>query len=84
MVDILEGAYSAPGRSRQRGSQRKAAEPRLADYADQYADLSPQALAKKIDQLEKQMFQHSRDLEFEEAARIRDEIKAMKSAAFVR
>ena len=83
VTDILEGAYSAPGKSRQRGGQRKVAEPKLADYADQHADLSPQALAQKIKALEEQMYRHSRDLEFEDAANVRDQILSLKEAAFI-
>lgn len=43
-----------------------------------YADLSPQALEKKIKQLEESMYQHAQNLEFEEAARVRDEIHALR------
>ncbi|MGB7214176.1 MAG: UvrB/UvrC motif-containing protein [Gammaproteobacteria bacterium] len=32
----------------------------------------------KIQQLEKQMYRHARDLEFEEAARLRDEIQELR------
>ena len=43
-----------------------------------YAGMSPEMLLKKIVKLEKQMYQHARDLEFEEAAKVRDEIDAMR------
>ena len=33
---------------------------------------------KKIKKLEEKMYQHARDLEFEEAARIRDEIQQIQ------
>ena len=36
--------------------------------------MSPEQLMKKAARLEKQMLRHARDLEFEEAARLRDEI----------
>ena len=37
---------------------------------------------KKIKRLESDMHRHARNLEFEEAARIRDEIKALHDQAF--
>ena len=36
---------------------------------------------KKAQKLEKQMLKHARDLEFEEAARLRDQIHEMREAA---
>jgi excinuclease ABC subunit B len=36
---------------------------------------------QKIQQLEKAMYRHARDLEFEEAARLRDEIQALRQAS---
>ena len=35
-----------------------------------------------MQQLEKQMFKHARDLEFEEAARLRDEIETLRKMEF--
>ena len=35
-------------------------------------------MMKKIKVLEKKMYQHARDLEFEEAANLRDEIESMQ------
>ncbi len=46
----------------------------------EYAGMSPEHFAREIAALEKQMRQHARDLEFEEAARIRDRIRAVKAA----
>ncbi|MBN8279440.1 MAG: excinuclease ABC subunit UvrB [Gammaproteobacteria bacterium] len=65
--DIMEGGR-APAR---RG--RKAAEPR-----QEYRDLSPAELARRIDRLEKDMYAHARNLEFEEAARLRDELEGLR------
>ncbi|HFD87055.1 MAG TPA: excinuclease ABC subunit UvrB [Gammaproteobacteria bacterium] len=70
--DILEGAYAAPGSAARK--YKKVAEPQ-ADYKM----LDPQAAARKIAQLEKQMYQHAKDLEFEEAARVRDEIQLIRN-----
>ena len=47
---------------------------RVAEEVIEYTAMPPEKLMKKIKQLEKQMYKHARDLEFEDAARIRDEI----------
>ena len=44
-----------------------------ADY-DIYADVPVSEIAKEITKLESQMHQHARDLEFEEAAKVRDKL----------
>ena len=78
--DIMEGARRMPTRGKARG--RKVAEPKLS-YAAEIAHLSPAALARKLKQLEGQMQEHARNLEFEEAAAIRDRLAEIKQAAFV-
>jgi excinuclease ABC subunit B len=67
VADIMEGAYGPAA-----ASARKFA--RVAEEAIQYASMKPDELAKKIKELEQQMFQHAQELEFEEAAKLRDEI----------
>ena len=47
---------------------------KIAEDTVDYAALTPEKLAKKITQLEKEMYQHARDLDFEAAAQLRDEI----------
>lgn len=54
----------------------------VAEEAAQYAGLSPSQLARRLQQLEQQMYKHARNLEFEEAARLRDEIQAIKGWVF--
>ena len=71
VTDILEGAYSDP-----RGRTRRHA--KVAEQKTAYMELPPDLLMKKIRQLEEQMYQHARDLEFEQAAEIRDEIARIK------
>jgi len=44
--------------------------------------LSPVQLAKKIKELEKQMYAHAQELEFERAADIRNQIKQLKESQF--
>jgi excinuclease ABC subunit B len=80
VTDILEGAYSAPGRARAKG--RKVAEKKGA-YAADVAKLSPDALARKLKQMEETMYEHAKNLEFEEAARLRDELAEIKQQAFI-
>ena len=46
------------------------------------APLSEKDLGKRIKQLEKQMFEHAKNLEFEKAARLRDELAALREQAF--
>ncbi len=79
MVDIFEGARAEPSLVKAgRGKGRKVAEP-----AEDYAALDPKQFAARLKALEQQMYQHARDLEFEDAARIRDQIRLLKEAALV-
>ncbi len=70
--DILE--VPVPGRS-PNPPRTKVAEA-TADYAVKLK--SPKEVAKLIKQLEEQMYRHARELEFEQAARLRDEIAALR------
>ena len=47
----------------------------------QVAALAPEQAMRRLKQLEAQMFKHARNLEFEEAARLRDDIERLKRAA---
>ena len=53
----------------------------MAEEGEDYAVLSPSQLAAKLKSLEQRMYQHARDLEFEEAARVRDQIRKLKEAS---
>jgi excinuclease ABC subunit B len=69
VMDIMEGARSeapVPGERGRRGKALTA------------ADLKPEALVKQIKRLEGEMFKKARNLEFEDAARLRDEIERLK------
>ncbi len=73
VADVMEGARAAPVELRKRG---KVAE-RKTDYlADVPTD--PAALGRLLAQLEAKMLDHARNLEFEEAARLRDEISSIR------
>lgn len=82
VTDILESGYGMTKKSGRGSSSRRVAEPKMADYADQLSELTPKQLSKKIKELETQMFQHSRDLEFEDAARVRDQLAQLKQQIF--
>ncbi len=66
--DIMEGAEY---------SQIRRQADKIAESAAQYEAMSPQQLAKHIARLEKEMYKHAKNLEFEKAAKIRDQIKCL-------
>jgi len=73
VADIMEGAYAAsPAASPRRYAQ--AAE-------EQAAYGNPEDALKQIEELEEQMYAHARNLEFEEAARLRDQIAQLREEA---
>ncbi|WP_035579219.1 excinuclease ABC subunit UvrB [Halomonas sp. TG39a] len=77
VADILEAAQ-APGSkksSRRRGNERKVAES-AAEY--DITTMSNQDLLGAISKLEDAMFEAAQNLEFEEAARLRDQLHQMK------
>ena len=51
---------------------------RIAESSATYAINSPKKLGKQIKALEKQMYTHAENLEFEQAALIRDQIKFLR------
>ncbi|MFK8068623.1 MAG: excinuclease ABC subunit UvrB [Gammaproteobacteria bacterium] len=70
VADIMEGARANVADHR---SVKAVAE----DSAD-YAVMTPEVLMKRLKQMEDQMYRHARDLEFEDAARMRDEIERLR------
>ncbi len=79
VADILEGAYAVPRRTR--GRQRDAAESH-PEYLHA-EDMSPAEVRRELTRLEEQMYRHAKNLEFEEAARVRDRLLALKERLFV-
>jgi excinuclease ABC subunit B len=67
VTDIMEGARAEATQGKRRGEGALAA-----------ADLRPEALVKQIKRLEAEMLRRARNLEFEEAARLRDEVGRLK------
>ncbi len=84
IMDIMEGARDdaeADGQgARGRGANglRRVAEP-----AVDYSLLTPAQLAAKLKKLEAQMYKHAQDLQFEEAARVRDELQRVRAQALL-
>ncbi|PKM34754.1 MAG: excinuclease ABC subunit B, partial [Gammaproteobacteria bacterium HGW-Gammaproteobacteria-10] len=70
--DILEIAI--PGTGFQPVAKAVAVTEPDADYKA----MTPKQKSKKLKQMEEQMYKHARNLEFEEAARLRDEIKLLQ------
>ena len=69
--DIMEAAYPVPGRRKRR----------VAEDGAHYDQMTPEQLMKRASKLEKKMLRHARDLEFEDAARLRDEIRYIREEA---
>ena len=73
--DIMEGARASPrGRKGERGRRGRDRDERSTAYAR----LTPEQVAVRVQQLEKKMYQHARNLEFEQAAKLRDEINELQ------
>ena len=79
VADVMEGArVAAPGAARGRNrANGRDSKPRREVPAD------PKALGKFLAGLEEQMLEHARNLEFEEAARLRDEIHQIREEQLV-
>ncbi len=72
--DVMEGAREANVGASRRGS--------IKTGVRQGAPLDPAATVVRIDALEKQMNKHAQNLEFEQAAKIRDEIRDLQERSF--
>ena len=74
IVDIMQVSGSGKGSEQ---SVRQVAEAEAFYHPE-----SPEALAKRIKQLEGQMYDHARNLEFEQAAALRDQIQQLHEQLF--
>ena len=82
VMDVMEGARAEPGESRGgKAGRGKAAARQVAEPAGDYAAMDPTQAARRIQELEQRMYQHARDLEFEDAAQVRDQIRRIREAA---
>ena len=79
--DILEGARRMPTKARGARST-KGANDRTA-FAQDVMSMTPATLSRKLAELENTMAEHAKNLEFEEAAAVRDQITELKQIAFV-
>ncbi|RQW82610.1 MAG: excinuclease ABC subunit B, partial [Methylococcus sp.] len=79
VTDILELPIPGSMSPAQKKSRAKLAE-KSADYG---RITKPADVAKIIKQLEDRMYAAARDLEFEEAARLRDEIRALQDSVYI-
>ncbi len=82
VTDILESARG-DGMSKKggRGKAERGRNARIAEEAAEFAVLNPAKLAARLKLLEQQMYQHARDLEFEAAGEVRDQIRRLKDAS---
>ena len=75
IMDVMEGARSdEPNAAKTKGRKGKSQE-----AYDDFADLPLAKISSTIKKLEDQMYQHARNLEFEEAAMTRDQIQKLRS-----
>ncbi|HPQ96537.1 MAG TPA: excinuclease ABC subunit UvrB [Thiolinea sp.] len=80
IADVMEGAYA---HARRGGRGRKhETESALAEDAAQYMGMTPDQAVKRIKKLETDMLEHARNLEFEKAAGVRDQIAAIRARVF--
>jgi excinuclease ABC subunit B len=71
--DLIDGVYSEKAAKEQEKQELQRA---------MVEDMSEKDVAKEIKRLEKQMLEHARNLEFEKAARVRDQLALLKEQAF--
>ena len=71
--DLIDGVYSEKA-----GKEAQAREIQKAKFED----MSERDVAKEIKRLEKLMMEHARNLEFENAARVRDQLASLREQAF--
>ncbi len=71
--DLIDGVYSEK-------SGKEAEKLQMAQAMVE--DMSEKDVAKEIKRLEKQMVEHAKNLEFEKAARVRDQLNVLKAQAF--
>ena len=74
--DLIDGVYSEKS-----GKEAERIEQAALQRA-KVEDMSEKDVAREIKRLEKQMLEHARNLEFEKAARVRDQLAQLKAQAF--
>lgn len=79
--DIMEGAH-IPGRKK-KGEKKIAKEAEKVVEQIDAASLTPAQLSKTLSRLEDEMYQAAKDLDFEKAAALRDQLHTLQQAAFI-
>ena len=74
IADVMEGAYDSSRSTKLKSRERR----KIAESGTDYRDINASNLADVVAELENQMYKHAENLEFEEAAAIRDRIKKAK------
>ena len=74
--DILEGARRMPTKAR--GARDTKVTNDRVTFAADVMNMTPAALSRKLNELETTMSEHAKNLEFEEAASVRDQIAELK------
>ena len=74
--DLIDGVYSEKS-----GKEAERIEAQALQRA-RVEEMSEKDVAKEIKRLEKQMLEHARNLEFEQAARVRDQLASLKQQLF--
>ncbi|MDD5461915.1 MAG: excinuclease ABC subunit UvrB [Methylococcales bacterium] len=73
VTDILQ--ISIPGSGLPSGDKKLG---KVAEYSADYKAMTPRQMGKKLKQLEDAMYQYAKNLEFEQAAKLRDEIRILQ------
>ena len=80
VADVMEGAREAPGAARaKRGRGKAEPKPTPATQAARERSGDAKALGKLLAELEEKMMAHAKNLEFEEAAALRDEVRDIRA-----
>ena len=82
IADIMEGAHGEDVTGRHKRG-RTGARTAVAEERPDYAAMDARKLAALLKKLESRMYRHAQDLEFEEAAKLRDEIHQIREQALL-
>ena len=74
----MEGAYANVARN----NKSKRVERKVAEAQADYHSMTPDQATKQLKKLQDKMFQHAKNLEFEQAAAIRDQMAQIRAQVF--
>jgi len=74
IIDIIQMTY---------GDDHRAAERKVAEKRVHYGEMSARKIGRLISDMEQKMYKHAENLEFEEAARLRDEITQIRQQTLI-